>query len=205
MFRALFLLWMAVIATPVAAKTVTIVALGDSLTAGLGLKPTEAFPARLESKLRAQGYDVRIVNAGLSGDTTSGGLARMDFSVPRGVDGVFIALGANDMLQGASTATAKANLDAMVSRLKGRKVRVALTGMRSASNWGQAYRVAFDGMYPALAKKHAIALDPFLLEGVALVPSLNQRDGIHPTATGADRIATRLVPFFVRAYGLKKR
>lgn len=204
MLRVVFFLLALTFGTSVAARTITIVALGDSLTAGLGLKPAEAFPARLEAKLRAQGYDIRIVNAGLSGDTSAGGLARLNFSVPSGTDGVFLALGANDMLQGTSAAAARANLDTIMTRLRARNIRVALTGMRSASNWGNAYRIAFDGMYPALARKHGVTLDPFLLEGVALNPALNQRDGIHPTAAGADMIATRLAPFVVKAFALKK-
>jgi acyl-CoA thioesterase I len=181
----------------------TIVALGDSLTAGFGLRRSEAFPARLEARLRAAGYPVRIVNAGLSGDTTAGALARFDFAVPTGTNGLLLAIGNNDMLQGQSPAAALSNIEAMIVRAKARGIRVALLGARAPSNWGAAYRTAFDAIYPSLARKHGLALDPFLLEGIALVPSLNQADGIHPTAIGADRIAARLAPFVVRSFGLR--
>jgi acyl-CoA thioesterase I len=181
-----------------------IVILGDSLTAGFGLRTDQAFPARLQARLTAAGYRVRIRNAGVSGDTTAGGLARLDFSVPRTAAGVLVALGANDMLQGQPVANAERNLDTILTRLKARGQRVALSGMRAASNWGGSYQSAFDQLYPKLARKHGAALDPFLLEGVALDPKLNQSDGIHPNAAGADRIAARLVPFVVRAFALRK-
>jgi acyl-CoA thioesterase I len=181
----------------------TIVALGDSLTAGFGLRRSEAFPARLDARLRGGGYPVRIVNAGLSGDTSAGALARFDFAVPTGTNGLLLAIGNNDMLQGQSPAAALRNIEAIIVRAKARGIRVALLGARAPSNWGAAYRTAFDAIYPSLARKHALPLDPFLLEGIALVPALNQADGIHPTAVGADRIAARLVPFVVRSFGLR--
>lgn len=181
----------------------TIVALGDSLTAGLGLRRSEAFPARLDARLKASRYPVRIVNAGLSGDTTAGALARFDFAVPNGTNGILIGIGGNDMLQGMPPAAALRNIEAMIVRAKARGIRVALLGMRAPTNWGTAYRTAFDAIYPSLARKHGVALDPFLLEGVALNPALNQADGIHPTAIGADRMAARLVPFVVRTFGLR--
>jgi acyl-CoA thioesterase I len=181
----------------------TIVALGDSLTAGFGLRRSEAYPARLDARLRAASYPARIVNAGLSGDTTAGALARFDFAVPNGTNGLLLAIGSNDMLQGQSPAAALRNIEAMIVRAKARGIRVALLGARAPSNWGAAYRTAFDAIYPSLARKHNLALDPFLLEGIALVPALNQADGIHPTAVGADRIAARLVPFVVRSFGLR--
>jgi acyl-CoA thioesterase I len=181
----------------------TIVALGDSLTAGFGVRRSEAFPARLDARLRAAGYGVRIANAGLSGDTTAGALARFDFAVPTGTNGLLLGIGANDMLQGMSPATAKANIEAIIVRAKARGIRVALLGMRAPTNWGAPYRTAFDAIYPTLARKHGLSLDPFVLEGVALNPALNQADGIHPTPVGADRIAARLVPFTARAFGLR--
>jgi acyl-CoA thioesterase I len=183
----------------------TIVALGDSLTAGFGLRRSEAFPARLDARLKATGYPVRVVNAGLSGDTTAGALARFDFAVPNGTNGLLLGIGSNDMLQGQSPAAALRNIEAIIVRAKARGIRVALLGARAPTNWGAAYRTAFDGIYPSLARKHGLALDPFLLEGVALVPALNQADGIHPTAVGADRIAARLTPFVVRSFGLRTR
>jgi acyl-CoA thioesterase I len=182
----------------------TIVALGDSLTAGFGVRRSEAFPARLDARLKAAGYLVRIANAGLSGDTTAGALARFDFAVPQGTNGLLLAIGANDMLQGMNPASAKANIEAMILRAKARGIRVALLGMRAPTNWGAVYRTAFDAIYPSLAAKHSLALDPFVLEGVALNPALNQADGIHPTPVGADRIAARLVPFTARAFGLRR-
>jgi acyl-CoA thioesterase I len=181
----------------------TIVALGDSLTAGFGVKRSEAFPARLDARLKAMGYPVRIANAGLSGDTTAGALARFDFAVPQGTNGLLLGIGANDMLQGMSPAAASRNIEAIITRAKARNIRVALLGMRAPTNWGAAYRTAFDAIYPTLARKHGLSLDPFVLEGVALNPALNQADGIHPTPVGADRIAARLVPFTVRAFGLR--
>jgi acyl-CoA thioesterase-1 len=187
-----------------AAQTTSIVVLGDSLTAGFGLRADQAFPARLEARLKAQGYGVRIQNAGVSGDTTAGGLARLDFSVPRTAQGVLVALGGNDMLQGLPVAAAQRNLDQILTRLKARGQRVALSGMRAPANWGAAYQKSFDAIYPALARKHGAPLDPFLLEGIALDARLNQQDGIHPNAVGADRIAARLAPFIVRAFALRR-
>jgi acyl-CoA thioesterase I len=181
----------------------SIVALGDSLTAGFGLTRSQAFPARLNARLKAAGYQVSIANAGLSGDTTAGALARFDFAVPKGTSGLLLAIGANDMLQGMSPAAAQRNIDAIIMRAKARGMAVALLGMRAPTNWGGAYRTAFDGIYPTLARKHTLLLDPFVLEGIALNPALNQADGIHPTAVGADRIAARLVPFTARAFGLR--
>ena len=184
-------------------KPFTIVALGDSLTAGFGLRRSQAFPSRLDARLRAAGYGVRIANAGLSGDTTAGALARFNFAVPRGTNGLLLAIGANDMLQGMSPVVARNNIEAIIVAAKARGIRVVLLGMRAPTNWGANYRLAFDAIYPNLARKHGLALDPFVLEGVALSPTLNQADGIHPTSAGADAIAARLTPFVARAFGLR--
>ncbi|MEN9855665.1 MAG: hypothetical protein RLZZ157_791, partial [Pseudomonadota bacterium] len=140
-----------------------------------------------------------------SGDTSAGALARFDYAVPKGVNGLIIAIGANDMLQGQSPKAALANIEAIIQKAKARKLSIAILGMRAPSNWGAAYRKEFDAIYPALAKKYGLALDPFVLEGVALDPKLNQSDGIHPNATGADAIAARLTPFVVRAFKLRKQ
>jgi acyl-CoA thioesterase I len=183
----------------------TIVALGDSLTAGFGVRRSEALPARLEARLKAAGYDARVVNAGLSGDTTAGALGRFDFAVPRGTNGLLLAIGANDMLQGLSPAAARTNIEAIITRARARSISVILLGMRAPTNWGAAYRRAFDSIYPDLARKYGLALDPFILEGVALNPALNQADGIHPTPAGADRIAARIMPFVARNFGLRAR
>ncbi len=174
--------------------TIQIVALGDSLTAGLGLAPGEAFPAVLQRQLQAAGHDVVIHNAGVSGDTTGGGLARLDWSVPDGTDIVILELGANDMLTGQSTDRARANLDAIIRRLKARDIDVLLAGMRASRSLGTDYADAFDRIFPELAEKHGVAIYPFFLEGVALEPALNQPDGIHPTAEGVRRIASGIQP-----------
>lgn len=185
------------------ARPYTIVALGDSLTAGFGVRRSEALPARLDARLKAARFNVRVVNAGLSGDTSAGALARFDFAVPRGTNGLLLAIGANDMLQGTSPVAARNNIEAIITRAKARGITVVLLGMRAPTNWGAAYRRAFDSIYPDLARKHGLALDPFILEGVALNPALNQADGIHPTPVGADRIAARIAPFVARSFGLR--
>ncbi|MGE0698713.1 MAG: arylesterase [Hyphomicrobiaceae bacterium] len=177
-----------------AAGAVRIVALGDSLTAGYGLAPGEALPTVIERLLKAGGQNVEIANAGVSGDTTSGGLARLDWAVPDGTDAVILALGANDMLTGQPVARARANLEAIVKRLQARGIVVLLAGMRASRSLGDEYANAFDRIYPELAEAHGLLLYPFLLAGVALDPALNQPDGIHPTAEGVRRIAEKMLP-----------
>lgn len=187
-----------VMPSPVSAATpggtIRIVALGDSLMAGYGLGPGEALPDVLQRRLRAEGMSVEIQNAGVSGDTTAGGLARLDWAVPDGTDAVILELGANDMLSGQPVARARANLDAIIGRLKSRNIPVLLAGMRASRSLGDDYADAFDRIYPELAKQHDVVLYPFLLAGVALDPTLNQPDGIHPTADGVRRIAERMLP-----------
>ncbi len=173
---------------------VRLVALGDSLTAGFGLAPSEAFPVVLEKRLRALGHDIVVENAGVSGDTTSGGLARLDWAVPEGTDAVILELGANDMLTGQSHDRARTNLDRMLERLKARNIDVLVAGMRASRSLGAEYADAFDRIYPELATKHGALLYPFFLDGVALDPRLNQPDGIHPTAEGVRIIAERILP-----------
>ena len=182
--------------SPAAAEKV-IVAFGDSLTAGLGVSPNETWPAQLEARLKAEGLDVRFVNAGVSGDTTAGGRARLAWSL----DGAepkpgyaIVALGANDAMRGLSPEAAYGNLDAIVAELKKRNIRILLAGMLAPPNLGPDYGDAFKAIYAKLAEKHGIALYPFLLDGVAAEPSLNQGDGIHPTAAGYTLIAERLAP-----------
>lgn len=177
---------------------VHIVALGDSLTAGLGLGPRQALPAVLQGLLKAKGYQVEIQNAGVSGDTTAGGLARLDWAVPNGAQAVILALGANDMLSGLDVGRAEANLEAIIKRLKTRHIAVLLVGMRASRTLGDDYANAFDRMYPRLAEKYGLILYPFLLDGIALDPKLNQPDGIHPTAEGVRLIAERMLPSVVR-------
>ena len=174
---------------------VRIVALGDSLTAGFGLAPGEALPAVLERQLNAAGKKIEIQNAGVSGDTTSGGLARLDWAVPEGTDAVILSLGANDMLTGQDVGRAQRNLDAIIGRLKSRGIPILLAGMRASRSLGADYANAFDRIYPELAQKHDLLFYPFLLDGVVLEPKLNQPDGIHPTAEGIRRIAERMLPY----------
>lgn len=174
--------------------TVRILVLGDSLSAGYGLSTAEAFPAQLERALRAAGESVTVSNAGVSGDTTAGGLARLDWALAERPQLVIVQLGANDALRGLDPAAAKANLDAILTRLRAEGIQVLLAGMRAPRNLGPGYYNKFDPIYSELAKKHQVALDPFFLEGVALRPELNQADGLHPTAAGVAVIVRRLLP-----------
>lgn len=177
-----------------AERALKIVAFGDSLTAGLGLPAGAAFPARLEAALKAKGHAVTIVNAGVSGDTASGGLGRLDWSVPDDADAVILELGANDALRGVDPKTTKAALDAILGKLDARHVPVLLAGMAAPRNMGADYVRAFDAIYPALASTHRVVFYPFFLEGVATDPKLNQGDGLHPTAAGVDVIVARILP-----------
>lgn len=167
------------------AEPFKIVGFGDSLTAGYGLGPGEGFTDKLQAALRAKGRDVTVANAGVSGDTTSGGLARLDWSVPDGTRLVILELGANDMLRGVLPDIARKNLDEMLARLKQRKIAVLLAGMRAAPNLGADYQTAFDAIFPELAKKYDVALYPFFLDGVAGQPGMQLEDGLHPSAKGS--------------------
>jgi len=178
----------------VSAEPLRLVALGDSLTAGLGLEARDAYPAKLQAALAKLGVEVTIDNAGVSGDTTDGGLARLDWSVPDGTRAVLLELGANDMLRGLDPKLARSNLATMLERLKERKIPVLLMGMRAAPNLGADYQKAFDAIYPDLATQYGAELYPFFLDGVAGTPGLNQADGMHPTAAGVDAIVARLTP-----------
>ncbi len=175
-------------------RTVKIVALGDSLTAGYGLPADAAFPAKLARALQRKGYAVAITNAGASGDTASGGLARLDWSVPDGTNAVILELGANDMLRGIDPAVTKGALDEILSKLARRHIPVLLAGMRSLDNFGTDYAHAFNAIYPALATTHAVVFYPFFLAGVVADPKLNQMDGIHPNVAGVDVIVARILP-----------
>ncbi len=171
-----------------------IVGFGDSLMAGYGLDAGLGFPERLQSALKARGHDVVIANAGVSGDTTSGGLSRLDWSVPDGSEIVILELGANDMLRGVDPALTRRNLDAMIAKLKQRGVTVLLAGMRAAPNLGASYATTFDAIYPELAKQYGLTLYPFFLDGVAGDSVMTQPDGLHPTAAGIDRMVARFLP-----------
>ena len=175
-------------------RPVRIVALGDSLTAGLGLPLNASFPARLEAALRAKGAAVEIANAGVSGDTASAGLARLDWSVPEGTDAVIVELGANDMLLGIDPKVTRAALTEIVRRLTGRNIVVLLAGMRAAPNLGLEYGREFEAIFSDLAAGNDLIVYPFFLDGVAADSSLNQADGIHPTAAGVDEIVARILP-----------
>jgi len=181
-------------ATQAADRPVRIVALGDSLTAGYGLAANEAFPVKLQRALAAKGLATDIANAGVSGDTTSGGLARLDWSVPDGTDAVILELGANDALRGLDPKVTRGALDAMLRRLSNRHIPVLLCGMLAPRNMGPEYGRAFDAIYPDLAKAYGAILYPFFLDGVATEPKLNQRDGLHPTAAGVDVIVAKILP-----------
>jgi len=177
-----------------AAETFRIVGFGDSLMAGFNLGPGEGFTDRLQAALRAKGLDVSVANAGVSGDTSSGGLARLDWSVPDGTRLVILELGANDMLRGVSPAIPEKNLDEMLAKLKARRIAVLLAGMRAAPNLGADYQNAFDAIYPKLAKKYGVPLYPFFLDGVAGMPALQLEDGLHPNARGVDRMVEGILP-----------
>ncbi len=175
-----------------------LVILGDSLTAGYGLAPEDAFPNRLQKHLAGLGFAVRIENAGVSGDTTHGGLARLDWSVGDDADAVILELGGNDALRGMPPEQARANLDAMLLRLSQRKLPVLLAGMRAPRNMGPEYIDAFDKIFPELAKKYQVAFFPFFLEGVASDPKLNQPDMIHPNRAGVDVIVKNITPYVMQ-------
>lgn len=187
---------LALSAVPTAAKAAEkrLLVLGDSLTAGYGLPSAQAFPVKLEAALRAKGVAVTVINAGVSGDTTAGGLARLDWSLADKPTHVIVELGANDMLRGLDPAQARRNLDQIMTRLRAEKLPVLIAGMLASRTLGAAYQAEFDGMYPALAKQHGAALYPFFLDGVATDPALNQNDGLHPNARGVDMIVERILP-----------
>lgn len=192
LFTALALL--ALTAAGAAAAPVTILALGDSLTAGLGVGPAETFPARLEAALKAKGHDVKVINAGVSGDTAADGAARLDWALAEPVNAVIVELGANDALRGLPVAQAEQALDRLLTALAEKKLPVLLAGMRAPPNMGPEYQAAFDGMYQRLAAKHGVLLYPFFLDGVAADPKLNQGDGMHPNPAGVDVIVARILP-----------
>jgi acyl-CoA thioesterase-1 len=190
-----------------AERPVNIVAFGDSLTAGYGLAANEAFPAQLQRALEAKGVAANVVNAGVSGDTTAGGLSRLDWSVPSGTDAVILELGANDALRGVDPTVTRKALDTMLHRFKERKIPVLLCGMIAPPNLGAEYGRAFNAIYPDLAAETGAILYPFFLTGVAADPKLNQRDGLHPTAAGVAAIVARIMPqvedLVVRARGAR--
>ena len=194
---ALFQALLLVMATPAQAREVLILAFGDSLSAGYGLKPQDAFPAQLQTTLRKQGVAARVHNGGLSGDTTTAGRGRLGWvltGLKAKPDLVILELGANDMLRGQSPALAKANLDAMIADLKRRKIPVLLAGMKASYNLDRRYRAEFDGIYPLLARKHGVRLYPFFMDGVAGNRALLLPDQMHPNAKGVSVLVQRILP-----------
>lgn len=177
-----------------AAPAIRILALGDSLTAGFGLTPDEAFPARLEKALRAEGREVSLINAGVSGDTTSGGKARLDWALAAKPQLAILELGANDGLRGIDPRLTYTNLDAILKRFKAAGVPVLLTGMRAPPNYGKDFEAEFKAVFTRLAAEHDVVFYPFFLDGVAGDPRFNLPDGLHPNAKGVEIIVERILP-----------
>jgi acyl-CoA thioesterase-1 len=175
-------------------KPIRMVVLGDSLSAGLGLPGSAAFPARLQKALKSNGIDVDMINAGVSGDTSSGGRDRLDWSVPEGTEVVIVELGANDAMRGIDPKITREALSEILTRLKARKIAVLLCGMLAPPNYGSEFAARFNSIYPELSKSFAVPLYPFFLEGVAADARLNQPDGLHPTAEGVDVIVKNILP-----------
>jgi acyl-CoA thioesterase I len=198
--RELLALALAGAAAPAAAQRVKVVTLlGDSISAGLGLAARDALPVQLQLEVARLGVSNRVRGAGVSGDTTAGGLARVDFSVQRDTDVTVVALGANDLLRGLDPAAVRRNLDGIVRRLKARRIGVVLAGLAAPPEIGRGYARDFTAVFPAVAAAHRIPLVPNMLAGVARVPALNQRDGIHPNAAGVRVIARTLAPTVANA------
>ena len=174
--------------------------LGDSLTAGYGLPADQAFPLKLQAALQATGVQANVINAGVSGDTTTGGLARLDWALADKPTHVLVELGANDMLRAVDPRITQRNLDQIVIKLRARGIRVMLAGIYASPNLGKEYVDAFRNLFPGLAKKHGVPLYPFFLDGVAAVPDLNQTDGIHPNELGHQKIADLLVPYLLKEW-----
>jgi acyl-CoA thioesterase I len=198
-FRVLLCNWLiaalafGAVAAP-AGQPLRIVVLGDSLVAGFGIKPSDAFPAQLERALKERGHDVEVINAGVSGDTTAGGLDRVGWAVPERTAAVILELGANDALRGLDPRRARSNLDKIIATLKAGGAEVLLAGMLAPRNLGQPYTRAFDAIYPELAAKHGLLLYPFFLDGVAMNAKLNLDDGLHPNSRGVAEITKKILP-----------
>lgn len=173
-------------------ETKVLLALGDSLTAGYGLDQKDAFPVQLQNALQSDGHNVEVINGGVSGDTSAGGRSRLEWLLATPVDGVIVELGANDGLRGVDPAQTRENLDWILMTLKQRNIPVVFTGMLAPPNLGEDYGREFNSIYPDLAKKYDVVFDPFFLEGVAAMPELNQKDGIHPNAEGVSIIVQRI-------------
>ena len=183
-----------IVSMPAMAKTPVILGFGDSLTAGFGLPAAQAFPARLEAWLHNRGMAARVVNAGVSGDTTAGGLARLDWALADKPELVILGLGANDALRGVDPAAVRSNLDKIITKIQASGAKVLLLGMLAPPNWGEEYKRTFDRIFPELAQVHHLPLYPFFLEGVAMKPELNQPDGLHPNERGVAVLVDRIAP-----------
>ncbi|MBY2907414.1 arylesterase [Rhizobium leguminosarum] len=183
-----------ILATAANARTINLVGFGDSLMAGYQLPPGDGFPEKLQAALKAKGLDVAIANAGVSGDTTTGGLARIDWSVPDGTDGVILELGANDALRGIPPEESAKNLDQMITRLKERGIAVLLAGIIAPPNMGADYAARFNPIYQKLSEKHGLPLYAFFLDGVALEAGLKLDDGMHPNTKGVDVMVEKMEP-----------
>ncbi|MGH6932275.1 MAG: arylesterase [Dongiaceae bacterium] len=194
-------LWLLVGTAAGAAEPLRILALGDSLTAGYGLDDRDGFPVQLEQALNAAGVGAQVINGGVSGDTTAGGLARLDWALADRPQLVIVEFGANDALRGIDPATTAANLDAILARLRSDGRAVLLAGMRAPPNLGAEYASAFNAIYPTQAERHGVALYPFFLDGVAADRGLNQHDGIHPNAAGVQVIVRRILPQVLQVIG----
>ena len=195
MLRLISLVTLLLFSIPAAfAKPVTLLVLGDSLSAGLGLPPQEAFPARLEAALKLRYPGIKIINAGVSGDTAADGLARLEWALNDEVGGLIVELGANDALRGLDVAQTEAALDGIVALAVAKKLPTLILGMKAPPNMGRDYVARFDGLYPRLAQKYNALLYPFFLAGVAADASLNQGDGIHPNGRGVDLIVSKIIP-----------
>ncbi len=177
------------------AKTQKIMIFGDSLVAGFGLMREDSFPSQLEKKLLSENYDIKIINAGVSGETTAGGLARLEWTISDSPDALILILGGNDMLRGIPTKNIKKNLSQMLKILNQKNIEVLLAGMLSTDNFGKNYRDSFDSIYPSLSAKYDVVFYPFFLENVALVPWFNQNDGLHPNKDGVKLIVSQIMPF----------
>ncbi|WP_267552405.1 arylesterase [Rhizobium rhizogenes] len=184
------------------ARTIQLVGFGDSLMAGYQLPPGNGFPAKLEAALKAKGLDVAVADAGVSGDTTSGGLSRIDWSVPDGTDGVVLELGANDALRGIPPEQTEKNLETMIERLRERKIPVFLAGMLAPPNMGPDYAEKFNPIYKRLADKYQLTLYPFFLDGVAAQADLQLDDGMHPNPKGVDVMVERILPAVIKFVGM---
>lgn len=180
--------------SPLQAQSLRILALGDSLTAGLGVDPADAFPAKLEAALKARGHDIVITNAGVSGDTSTAGAERLDWALGDPVDAVILELGANDALRGIDPDQTEKALDRILTEIKKKNLPVLFAGMLAPRNLGPDYGKKFDALFPRLAQKHGVLFYPFFLDGVAADPALNQPDGLHPNSKGVDMIVSRILP-----------